>query len=215
MDETKSIFKELAAVDVNGHTEKKKSDSKELTYLSWPFALKEVLERYPGTAYSITHWDGKPYFYDPALGYMVETSVTIDGQTKDMWLPVMDSHNQAMKTEPYEVKTKYSSYTVKAASMMDINKAIMRCLVKNFAMFGLGLYIYAGEDLPDDMNIPEKAEGVGEVKGRALERLAASKGQSGTLAARLKRAGVDAAAVLPFDTWKKWSDELNKLPDKE
>ena len=65
-----------------------------------------------------------------------------------MWLPVMDSHNDAMLSQPYEVKTKFGSYTVAKCTMFDVNKTIMRCLTKNLAMFGLGLYIYAGEDLP-------------------------------------------------------------------
>ena len=67
-----------------------------------------------------------------------------------MWLPVMDGANKAMKRTPYKYQTKYNGEkTVEAATMMDINKTIMRCLVKNLAMFGLGLYIYAGEDLPE------------------------------------------------------------------
>ena len=97
----------------------------------------------------IMWFDGKPWLYDENLGYMVFTSVTIENVTKQMWLPVMDSHNRAMKDRAYTVKTKYKEITVEPATMFDINKAIMRCLTKNLAMFGLGLYIYAGEDLPE------------------------------------------------------------------
>lgn len=99
--------------------------------------------------YEIRHWDDKPYLYDENLGYMVETSITIDGETKTMWLPVMDGANKAMKAQPYTYETRFGTRTVEAATMFDINTAIMRCLVKNMAMFGLGLYIYAGEDLPN------------------------------------------------------------------
>src|SRR5699024_11992265 len=68
----------------------------------------------------------------------------------EMWLPVMDSSNKAMKSKPYTYDTKNrKNIQVDKASMFDINKTIMRCLVKNLAMFGLGLYIYAGEDLPE------------------------------------------------------------------
>ena len=81
---------------------------------------------------------------------MVETQVTADGLTHEMWLPVMDGNNKAMKSHPYTVQTKYKEITVQAATMFDVNKAIMRCLTKNLAMFGLGLYIYAGEDLPEE-----------------------------------------------------------------
>jgi hypothetical protein len=60
----------------------------------------------------------------------------------------MDGKNKAMKREPYKYTTKYGEKTVDAFSMYDVNKTLMRCLVKNLAMFGLGLYIYSGEDLP-------------------------------------------------------------------
>jgi hypothetical protein len=61
----------------------------------------------------------------------------------------MDGANKSMLKKPYSYKTKYGDKTVEAATSFDVNKTIMRCLVKNLAMFGLGLYIYAGEDLPD------------------------------------------------------------------
>ena len=83
-------------------------------------------------------------------GYMCYTRVTIKGVTHEMWLPVMDSHNDAMLAEARTVKTRNGEYTVPACTMFDVNKTIMRCLTKNLAMFGLGLYIYAGEDLPAD-----------------------------------------------------------------
>ena len=79
---------------------------------------------------------------------MVYTNVTIEGITREMWLPVMDGNNRAMKNEPYEIMTKYGKkITVDAATMFDINKTIMRCLTKNLGMFGLGLSLYAGEDI--------------------------------------------------------------------
>lgn len=141
------VFKTLNAVNVNEHTEKREG----LTYLSWAWAWAEVKKLYPDASYTI--WkdeQNRPYVYDANLGYMVYTTVTIEGQTHEMWLPVMDGKNKAMKAEPYTYKTKYGEKTVEAATMFDINKSIMRCLVKNLAMFGLGLYIYAGEDLPED-----------------------------------------------------------------
>ena len=91
------------------------------------------------------------------MGYMCSTEVTIKGETLEMWLPVMDGANKAMKLEAYEYTTRYGKKSVKGATMFDINKTIMRCLVKNLAMFGLGHYIYAGEDLPqDDKSVAEK-----------------------------------------------------------
>lgn len=145
-----AVFEDLNVLNINGHTEKKKVEGKELTYLSWPWAWAEVKKRYPDAHYTIwKNADGLPYTEDPQTGYMVYTSVTIEGITHEMWLPVMNGANRAMKREPYNYTTKYGQKSVEAATMMDINKTIMRCLVKNLAMFGLGLYIYAGEDLPE------------------------------------------------------------------
>lgn len=145
-----TVFDELNAINVNDKTEKKKSGSTELTYLSWTWAWAEVKKRFPEAHYEIVMHDGLPYVYDENTGYMVFTNVTIDGITHMMWLPVMDGANKAMKNQPYTYSTKYNGEkTVDAATMFDVNKTIMRCLVKNLAMFGLGLYIYAGEDLPE------------------------------------------------------------------
>lgn len=155
-------FEELFAVNVNDHTEKKKTGGTELTYLSWPFAWAEVKRRFPDAQYEIEKFNGLPYVCDPLTGLMVFTKVCIEGVTHEMWLPVMDGANKAMKTEPYTYKVK--SYgkevekRVEAATMFDINKTIMRCLVKNLAMFGLGLYIYAGEDLPITEEDEKKAK---------------------------------------------------------
>ena len=149
-----TVFETLNGLNVNEHTEKKVTDGGRttLTYLSWPWAWAEVKKRYPDAHYEVIKNDnGLPYFADEKLGIMVYTRVTIDGVTHDMWLPVMDGNNKAMRFEPYEIATKYKTIQVKAATMFDVNKTVMRCLVKNLAMFGLGLYIYAGEDLPQDI----------------------------------------------------------------
>lgn len=148
-------FDKLYEINVNNHTEEKNG----LTYLSWAWAWQEVKKVYPDATYIIKKFENSlPYVYDEKIGYMVFTEVTIEGLTHEMWLPVMDGANKSMKSEPYtyqskkwnNVEKKYDMVekTVEAATMFDINKTIMRCLVKNLAMFGLGLYIYAGEDLP-------------------------------------------------------------------
>ena len=149
----KSVFETLNAVNVNDKVEKKK----DLTYLSWSYAWGEVKKVYSDATYTIVRdpHTMSPYFFDQHLGYMVMTSVTIQGQTLEMWLPVMDGANQAMKHESYEYSTRYGVKTVDAATMFDINKTLMRCLTKNLAMFGLGLYIFAGEDLPDTDAAPK------------------------------------------------------------
>ena len=162
-----AVFEKLASLNVNEHTEKKEG----LTYLTWSWAWDEIKRLYPEASYTIwKNEQGLPYVYDPLTGFMVYTSVTIDGVTHEMWLPVMDGKNKAMKAEAYNYKTKYGEKTVEAATMFDINKTIMRCLVKNLAMFGLGLYIYAGEDLPageDDTPATTKAAPVAEAELKA------------------------------------------------
>lgn len=167
-------FKELYSLDVNKYVEKKQG----LSYLTWSFAWAEFKKVYPDAVYEVKKDEnGRCYFGDAEIGYMVYTSVTADGLTYEMWLPVMDNANKSMKLKAYEYKVKNSKFqyaklnkedgkyydnygneqvefnvkTVEAISMFDINKAVMRCLVKNLAMFGLGLYIYAGEDLPEDI----------------------------------------------------------------
>ena len=144
MKEEKNTWKTLSRIDCNDKVEKKDS----LTYLSWAWAWGIVKENYPDASYQVKEYDGKPYLYDEVLGYLVTTSVTIQGETLTMSLPVMDSKHKAMKSYPYQYQTRSGFRTVEAATMFDINTAIMRCMTKNLALFGLGHYIYAGEDLP-------------------------------------------------------------------
>ena len=152
-DERRAImFNALSNLDLSDKCEKRES----LTYLSWANAWSEFKSAYPSATYRILkNENGLPYFSDPNLGIMVFTEVTVDEITHQMWLPVMDSKNKAMKLQPYSYqvwdnfKKSYVDKTVQAASMFDINKTLMRCLVKNLAMFGLGLYIFQGDDLPE------------------------------------------------------------------
>ena len=147
MEQTKSTFDVLSAINVNDKVEKKSN----LTYLSWAWAWSETKKAFPDAYYEVLSDPDtkKPYFYDENLGYMVMTEVTINGETLPMWLPVMDGANKSMLAQSYTYTTRYGEKSVEAASMFDINKTLMRCLVKNLAMFGLGIYIYAGEDLPE------------------------------------------------------------------
>ena len=184
------VIKKLRSLDVSSKTEKKQK----LTYLSWTWAWDEVLKNYPTATYKVVKQDnGLPYLYDENTGYMVFTELTIEGLTHEMWLPVMDGANKAMKSKSYSYETRYSGEkTVEAASMFDINKTIMRCLVKNIAMFGLGLYIYAGEDLPEAL--PEKL-----TDKRFTDALQA-----------LKENKITKATIEAFDLTDKQKSELNK-----
>lgn len=148
---SKNNFQKLYELDVNHKTESKSG----LKYLSWAFAWAEFKKVYTDATYNVDLYDGKPFLSDKVLGYMVSTTVTVGDLTIPMHLPVLDGANKAMKSEMYTYKTKYKEKECKAASMFDINTAIMRCLTKNLAMFGLGLYIYAGEDIPSVDNSAE------------------------------------------------------------
>lgn len=158
-------FGKLAMIDVSAYIEKKKTGGTELSYLSWANAWAELKRVYPDATYRVHRFGEKqlPYVYDDGIGFLVSTDMTIEGITHEMWLPVMDGANKAMLKEMYAYTTGSGQYrkekTCEAANMFDVNKTIMRCLVKNISMFGLGLYIYAGEDLPmeADAAAPEEA----------------------------------------------------------
>ncbi len=153
-------FNQLASLNLNDKAESKNG----LSYVSWANAWKAFKEVYPTATYKVINnpQTNLPYFIDSALGIMVFTEVSADNLTYQMWLPVMDGANKAMKTEAYtyqvwdKFKKAYVEKKVEAATMFDINKTLMRCLVKNLSMFGLALYIYAGEDMPEDVETVEE-----------------------------------------------------------
>ena len=199
------IFKTLNAINVNDNTEKKNG----LTYLSWAWAWAELKKVYPGATYKIRQFDGRPYLYDENLGYMVMTEITIGAITHEMWLPVMDGANKAMKATEYTMKKGKYETTVQPATMFDINTAIMRCLTKNIAMFGLGLYIYAGEDLPEESE-ERKAEEQKEAEfGKnadelSKQRISATKVK--VLKERCVNDGIPEEKVLNFYKIKSFED---------
>lgn len=134
MSDKKTPFERLSAINVNGKTEKKGTGNKAFTYLSWAFAVEELMKADPQANWQIH----EPKFYGQQV--MVSCTVTAFDKAIYMWLPVMNHSNQAINNP----------------SVTDINKAQMRCLVKAIACHGLGLYIYAGEDLPSDE--PQQAQ---------------------------------------------------------
>lgn len=171
--EFKELVEGFLQQNVNDMTEEKNG----LTYLSWAKAWQEVLKADPHATYDIERFNGLPYCGEGEVGYMVFTRVTILGETKGMQLPVMDNVNNPLKAHPYTYKVKkyewdevkhkkvatgWEEKSVEPITMFDVNKAIMRCLAKNIALFGLGLYIYTGEDLPIEIEKPiteeQKAE---------------------------------------------------------
>lgn len=148
-------FNKLASLNVNDKTESKNG----LTYLSWSSAWMEFKKIYPTATYSVKKnpHTGLPYFEDKNVGIMVFVEVQADGLNYEMWLPVMDSSNRAMKSVPYTYQVwnkntkQYESRKVEAATMTDINRSIMRALTKALGMYGLALYVYNGEDVPENL----------------------------------------------------------------
>lgn len=149
-EKRKSVFDTLNSVNVNEHVEQKDTGRVKLSYLSWAWAWAEVKKRFPDAAYTVyENRDGWCYFTDGRTCW-VKTGVTINGLEHIEYLPVMDNRNASVPAE--------------RVTSFDVNKAIQRSLTKACARHGLGLYIYAGEDLPE----PDKlfcAECGAEIKG--------------------------------------------------
>ncbi len=117
-------FNELRLLNVNEHTEKKGK----FTYLSWTWAVDTLLQNDPSATWTF----GDPVYF--AESVMVFCTVTAMGKSMTCQMPVLNHQNKAIPNP----------------NAMDVNTAMMRCLVKTISLFGIGLYIYAGEDLPDD-----------------------------------------------------------------
>lgn len=123
-----NYFARLNQVNVSEHIEKKGNFS----YLSWPYAVAQLRLADPSASWEVRRFEGLPYLRSET-GYFVEVAVTVQAVTLSQIHPVLDGKNQPI-SEP---------------TAFDINTSIQRCLVKAIALHGLGLYIYAGEDLPE------------------------------------------------------------------
>ena len=121
-------FNELRLINVNEHTEKKGK----FTYLSWTWAVDTLLQNDPSATWTF----GDPVYF--AESVMVFCTVIAMGKSMTCQMPVLNNMNKAIPNP----------------NAMDVNTAMMRCLVKTISLFGIGLYIYAGEDLPDE-EIPD------------------------------------------------------------
>lgn len=128
----KSVFETLNAVNVNEHTDMKNG----LTYLSWAWAWGTLKKFYPDSTYKIYEDAGGCLYHTDGQTAWVKVGVTVEGIENVEYLPIMDYHNRSILLENI--------------TSMDANKAIQRALTKAVARHGLGLYIYAGEDLPEE-----------------------------------------------------------------
>lgn len=123
-----NYFAQLNEINVSDYVEKKG----QFSYLSWPYAVAQLRLADPNATWEVKRFDGLPYLQSDA-GVFVEVSVTVQGITLSQIHPVLDARNRP----------------ILAPTVFDINTSIQRCLVKAIALHGLGLYIYAGEDLPE------------------------------------------------------------------
>ena len=131
MNNKKSIFETLFEINVNERIEKKNG----LSYLSWPYAWAEVKKLYPSANYKVYETESGCIYFTDGKTCCVKTGVTIDDLEHIEYLPVMDYKNRSILLENI--------------TSFDVNKSIQRSLTKALARHGLGLYIYAGEDLPE------------------------------------------------------------------
>jgi len=127
----KNYFQVLNDINVSDKTEKKNN----LTYLSWAWAWAELKKIYPNSQYRVYEKDDGRIYWDDGRTAWVKVSTTVEGIEHIEYLPVMDLRN--------------ASIPVDKVTSMDANKAIQRALTKSIARHGLGIYIYAGEDVPE------------------------------------------------------------------
>lgn len=145
-----NYFAELNSINVGDHTEKKNG----LTYLSWAWAWGELKKKHPDATYTIYENAQGWFYHTDGKTCWVKTGVTVNGLEHIEYLPVMDFKNRSIPADQ--------------VTSFDVNKAIQRSLTKAVARHGLGLYIYAGEDLPEDgteapkkgVEAPRKPSGV-------------------------------------------------------
>ena len=198
MNDASRVFSELNAVNVNEKTEKKNG----LTYLSWAWAWAEVKKRFPTATYTVYEDENGNFYHTDGMTCWVKTGVTIEGLEHIEYLPVMDFKNKSVPA------TNVTS--------TDVNKAIQRSLTKACARHGLGLYIYAGEDLPD----PEREEyeqkaredgerPISELMIKALEK--ALEGQNVAVSSVLSKFNIKSLAQLTNSQYAEVTQMLHKV----
>jgi len=125
-----------------------------LRYASWTEVWEQILKIYPNSDYDIVLNENGDIEWKAGTGSLVRVKMTIEGNTREMWLAVSDSANRALPNTTIDRKT--GEVVEHPITSTDISNTLMRCLCKCAAMFGLGLYIYAGEDAPE--SVKEEAQ---------------------------------------------------------
>ena len=179
-----SYFEYLSGIDLRSREQVKPSGGgNSLRIIPWAVAYSEIMKYDPNATYeflrdkrevtetitvqnedgssattTVTHTEELPFF-DTGIGYEVRTRMTVKGVTKEMCLPVYNSQNRSMGSEPRTYLTKRGENTVDAALYENIYNSILRCLCKNCAMFGIGINLWSREDAPESVMELEKLRG--------------------------------------------------------
>jgi len=171
-----NYFEKLSRLNVSEHLERKG----QFAYLSWPYAVDQLRLADPAATWEVRRFEGMPYLKSEC-GYFVEVAVTVQGVTLSQVHPVLDAKNR-----PIELPNSF-----------EINTSIQRCLVKAIALHGLGLYVYAGEDLPQGTEIMENREKT-QPKPPAAAAGTLSPEQIAAITALLAETGTSRERLLAF-----------------
>jgi hypothetical protein len=187
-----NYFQKLNSIDVSSKVEKKNG----LSYLSWAWAWGELKKIYPNANYHVYETTEGRIYWDDGKTAWVKVSVTVEGIEHIEYLPVMDYKNQSIP------KDKITSF--------DVNKSIQRALTKAVARHGLGLFIYAGEDLPEGANTPSEQQNA---------PTASKNGKAGELQGQIKDivSKLNPADTVKFMDWLKnhGVDSISGITDEK
>lgn len=187
-----NYFQKLNSIDVSSKVEKKNG----LSYLSWAWAWGELKKIYPNANYHVYETTEGRIYWDDGKTAWVKVSVTVEGIEHIEYLPVMDYKNQSIP------KDKITSF--------DVNKSIQRALTKAVARHGLGLFIYAGEDLPEGANTPSEQQNA---------PTASKNGKAGELQGQIKDivSKLNPADTVKFVDWlqKHGVDSISEITDEK
>lgn len=184
MAENKNVFDTLNAIDVSTKAKEKNG----LTYLSWASAWAEVKKKYPDATYmvydqTLDDYGNTRFWHDDGKTGWVEVGVTIDGEEIVETLAIMDFKNKSIPADQI--------------TSVDANKSVKRCLVKACALHGLGLYIYEGEELPEEAS--KTAELKEKIKSIVAKKVALSDKAKDKVAELCKAAEKQANPELEDD----------------
>jgi hypothetical protein len=177
MENKRSVFEILNEINVNEHTEQKNG----LTYLSWAWAWGTLKKHFPDATYTVyENAQGLNYHTDGRTCW-VKTGVTVEGIENIEYLPVMDYKNRSIPADQ--------------VTSFDVNKAIQRSLTKAVARHGLGLYIYAGEDLPEQEAAKAREEASKPTRAQIINQFCKDHGLTQEAFGNYKRGAVTSKII--------------------